>query len=110
MMLHGAFAMIPLIEEHRQTLEALCREYRVKRLELFGSAVTGGFDSESSDLDFLVEIEDESSMGPFRQYFGFLRELTQLFGREVDLVEVGTLTNPYLIESVNATRTLLYAA
>jgi predicted nucleotidyltransferase len=35
--------MISEIEQHRREIEALCREYGVERLALFGSAATGGF-------------------------------------------------------------------
>src|SRR5229473_5914747 len=47
--------MNPLIESRRSELEQFCKRFRVKRLDLFGSAATGDFKSEASDLDFLVE-------------------------------------------------------
>ena len=102
--------MIHLIEEKREALEELCRRYRVRRLEIFGSAATGAFDDQRSDLDFLVEFHRDSPMGPFSQYFGFLEELEELFATEVDLVEADAMRNPHFIRAVNATRTLLYAA
>lgn len=102
--------MIPLIEDNREALAALCRTYCVRRLELVGSAATGRYDPQASDLDFLVEFEAHSPMGPFRQYFDFLDELQTLFGRKVDLIEAHAMKNPYLIRSINATRVLLYAA
>ena len=37
----------------------ICRRYRVERLYLFGSAADGPFDSERSDLDFLVVLEEQ---------------------------------------------------
>ena len=46
--------MIPEIEQYRQEIETLCRNYGVQRLAAFGSAATGGFRANSSDLDFLV--------------------------------------------------------
>jgi len=46
--------MLELIEQHRAELDALCRKYGVKRLELFGSAARGDFRPERSDLDFAV--------------------------------------------------------
>jgi predicted nucleotidyltransferase len=36
--------MNKLIESKREELAALCRKYRVQRLEIFGSAVTESFD------------------------------------------------------------------
>ena len=38
------------------------------------------------------------------------RELRQLFGRPVDLVEPGGLRNPYFIKRVNQTRRMIYGA
>lgn len=41
---------------HRKPkLEELCRRFRVRRLELFGSAATERYSPENSDIDFLVE-------------------------------------------------------
>lgn len=78
--------MIPQVERHRANLEALCRCFRVRRLELFGSAATGGFQGETSDVDFLVEFESTAGPGYADRYFGLLESLEALFGRPVDLV------------------------
>ena len=48
--------MIDIIEQHREALIALCEENEIKGLWLFGSAATGGYDPERSDLDFLFDI------------------------------------------------------
>ena len=106
----GRFGMIPLVEQHRSELEALCRKYHVARLDLFGSAVAGDFDPQRSDLDFLVEFHPDAPMGPFHQYFDFLAEIRELFGCPVDLVERQAMKNPYFIKAVDATRKPLYAA
>ncbi len=102
--------MIPLVEQHRSELEALCRKYCVARLDLFGSAAAGRFEPQRSDLDFLVEFQPDAPMGPFHQYFDFLAELEQLFVCPVDLVERQAIKNPYFNKAINASRKLLYAA
>ena len=48
--------MHPLVESHRTAIQDLCRRHGVRRLEAFGSAVEGGFDTASSDVDFLVDL------------------------------------------------------
>jgi predicted nucleotidyltransferase len=102
--------MIAAIRENRDALDELCRRFRVCRLELFGSAARGGFDPDSSDLDFLVEFE-ELEQGEYADtYFGLLEELTRLFQRKVDLVMISAIKNPYLLESIERSRMLLYAA
>ena len=84
--------MIGLIEDNRQALEALCVQYRVACLEVFGSAADGTFDPATSDLDFLVEFKPMAP-GPLADaYFGLLDDirdeaefiLDQTRGRSLD--------------------------
>jgi hypothetical protein len=102
--------MISELEQHRTDVEALCRRFQVHRLDLFGSAASGEFRAEESDIDFLVEFEPPDGTGHADRYFGLLEALQQLFGRPVDLVVASAIRNPYFRESVERTRTLLYAA
>jgi len=102
--------MIQLIEEHRDSIARLCRERGVLRLEAFGSAVSGEFDPGDSDLDFLVEFLPLEEGGHFDAYFGLMEDLRALFGREIDLVMTRAIKNRYFLDSVNRSRTVLYAA
>lgn len=43
-------------------------------------------------------------------YFGLRESLEKLLSRPVDLVMTRAIRNPYFLESVNASKTLLYAA
>src|SRR3954452_12184287 len=99
-----------IIEEHRQRLEALCARYGVQRLELFGSAARGSFDPSSSDLDFLVEFKPASHRELVDRYFGLLEDLQGLFGRPIDLVMPEAIKNPFFLQGIESSRTLLYAA
>lgn len=102
--------MIAPLQSHLPVLEALCRRFHVKRLDVFGSAATGGFDPQESDLDFLVTFEPCTPSEHYERYFGLLEALESYFGRSVDLVEEPAMGNPYFIREVNRTRTVLYAA
>jgi hypothetical protein len=102
--------MISLIDEHRKELEQLCQRYQVKRLELFGSAATGEFRPETSDIDFLVEFHRTEDMDIADQFFGLQAALQSLFGRNVDLVMPRALRNPYLIREIKKTRSTVYAS
>ena len=102
--------MIAVIQEKSAELEQLCRRLHVRRLDLFGSAATGEGLAGESDLDFLVEFEPLPSGAYADAYFGLLESLEQLFGRHVDLVVRSAIRNPYFRQSVDATRTLVYAA
>ncbi len=98
-----------LVEKNWQALKDLCRKYHVSRMDIFGSAAVGTA-SESSDIDLLVEFDDSISDHRFDNYFELLRELQQMFGRHVDLVESGGLRNPYFIRRMNETRRQIYVA
>jgi predicted nucleotidyltransferase len=102
--------MIPVVQNSREAVERLCRRFRVRRLELFGSAVGEQFNPETSDLDFLVDFEELEPEEYADTYFGLLEGLRELFKRNVDLVMVSAVKNPYFLESIERSRTLLYAA
>lgn len=102
--------MIDLIEQHRDRIEALCREYGVRRLEVFGSAASGAFDRDTSDVDLFVEFQDLGWKGSFKRYMGLKLALEDLLGRPVDLVEPQAVTNPYFMEVAGQHRHPLYAA
>ncbi|MGH9860337.1 MAG: nucleotidyltransferase family protein [Candidatus Acidiferrales bacterium] len=101
--------MTPLFEQRRTELEALCRRYNVRRLDVFGSAAASKQRPGQSDLDFLVEF------GPFPPgayadaYFGLMESLEALYGRPVDLVVASAIRNPYFLQAVERTKVLLYA-
>ncbi len=103
--------MIPAIAERAGELERLCRRHRVQRLDLFGSAATGAFRPDESDLDFLVEFQPaDIPDGRFKAYFGLLEGLQELFGRPIDLVVDSAIDNPYFRESVEESKRPVYAA
>ena len=103
--------MIALIEENQPALEHLCTQYRVRRLELFGSALSDDrFDDADSDMDFLVEFLPLEPGQRADAYFGLLEALETLFQRSVDLVVTKAMKNPYFLQAIDRERELLYAA
>jgi uncharacterized protein len=98
-----------LIDEKREELERVCRRRRVHRIELFGSAAGPNFNSEDSDLDFLVTFQELDPNQYADTYFGLLEDLQALFQRPVDLVVASAIENPYFRQTVESTRTLVYA-
>jgi predicted nucleotidyltransferase len=99
------------IAGRRDELAALCREYGVRRLAVFGSAARGDdFDEKASDADFLVEFDGDGSRSPLGQFFGFAEAIENVLGRRVDLVEWGALSNPFILASIDEARELVYAA
>ena len=100
-----------MIEAKRPEIAVLCRRYRVRRLEVFGSAARGGdFDTGRSDVDFLVEFAPEARTRAFATYFDFKEALEALLGRPVDLVMPGAVENPYLRAGIERSRESVFAA
>ncbi len=102
--------MHPLIEEHQEELQQLCKKYKVRNLELFGSATSADFDPATSDLDFLVTFEELTNTQHADVYFGLLEGLEGLFRRPVDLVMATAIDNPYFEKEIKRTKMMLYAA
>ena len=102
--------MTHVLEGHRPELVELCRKYRVRRLDVFGSAARGDFNEHSSDVDLLVEFDDMPHADRADAYLGFLTAVEALLRRRVDLVELGAVRNPYLRRGIEESRELVYAA
>ena len=62
------------------------------------------------EADFLVEFNPHSGLGPFDQYFDFADALRRALERPVDLVESGSIDNPYLWAAIERSRELVYAS
>jgi uncharacterized protein len=101
--------MLDLLEANQEALSELSRHYGVTRLELFGSAATGAFKPETSDIDLLVVFKPKPDLGLADQYFGFKHDLEALLGRSVDLVELEAVDNPYFLKAIASERQLVYA-
>lgn len=101
--------MIPLIADKRDEIVALCKQYGIRKLDLFGSAARGTFDPEESDIDFLADL-GEYERGVAKRYFAFCDALEALFERPVDVVTVRQIRNPYFRAEVNATKETVYDA
>ena len=97
-----------IVQQKHDAIAALCRKHRMRALWVFGSATTGAWDPESSDIDFLVDLGDYEP-GVANRYLNLADDLEALFGRSVDLITVGGLrNNRRLREELERTRVLLY--
>lgn len=95
------------IERYTEQIDAICRAYGVKRLVLFGSALTDAFDSQS-DVDFLVEFDDRP--GGIKRYLRFKQALEATFKRDVDLLMPEAIKNQRLIAYIHQHTFDCYAA
>ena len=75
------------IEEIKRKILPILQRYGVKKIGLFGSCVRGEM-REDSDIDILVEIEDDISL---LEFVGVKLEIEEALGKEIDLVEYNTI-------------------
>jgi uncharacterized protein len=101
--------MIELVAQKRNELAELCRQFKVRRLDLFGSAAKQTFGT-SSDLDFIVSFSEQEPDEYARCYFSLAQALEKLFHRNVDLITERSIRNPYFRQAVDQTREPLYGA
>lgn len=99
--------MSPQIQIDRERIAEFCRRNRIKRLSLFGSVLTDRF-NENSDIDMLVEFEENARVSLF-DVGGMIHELSQQLGRQVDLRTPQDLSR-YFRDEVMASSELIYAA
>lgn len=89
-----------------ESLSDFCRRNGIRRLSLFGSILRKDFRSDS-DVDVLVEFQPGVRVG--LRFFTIERELSELFGRKVDLNTPGFLSK-YFREEVLAEAVVQYDA
>ena len=102
--------MVELLKKNVRKIQALCKEYNVKKLEVFGSAIMPEKFSSQSDIDMLVEFfpSEQGMIG--RNYLRLLSELKRILGREVDLIETEAIKNPYFLKGIEGNRKDIYNA
>ena len=100
--------VLPMIDTKRAEAAELCHRLHVRRLEVFGSAVSGEFDPARSDIDF-VEFDPNHRNDVFGDYFALKEELEFLFGLSIDLIVERAMGNPNFWANVGWTREPAYA-
>ena len=75
------------LQAKRQEIITLADRYGARNLKIFGS-VARGEDQPTSDVDFLVEMDEKSTL---LDYIGFIQELENLLGCKVDVAEPTSL-------------------
>ena len=107
--------MIEIVENNIPTIIELCKKHNLKSLYLFGSATDSEYFNEKSDVDFLYEYDlenypgwDKGDFDIVTNFFTLKENLEKMLGRKVDLVP-NKLRNPYLINSVEKSKKLIYA-
>ncbi|MDR3329177.1 MAG: nucleotidyltransferase domain-containing protein [Prevotellaceae bacterium] len=100
--------MNKIITDRVGALKSLCKTYNIKNMYVFGSVCTDRF-SDQSDIDFLISFNNVSAVQYADNYFDLHYKLQGLFGRKIDLLTDKSLSNPYFVRNVDASKQLIYA-
>jgi len=102
--------MQPILKNKLDDLKSICTAFGVTRLYAFGSAISGKF-TPKSDIDFLISFDDKLTPEEYaNNYLALHYQLRDLFKRDVDIVTERSLKNPYFIQKLNESKTLIYEA
>jgi predicted nucleotidyltransferase len=99
--------MLLPVQYEPQKLIDFCRKHHVLKLRIFGSSLSLELRSDS-DVDILVEFEPGFRAG-LLYLSGMELELSEIFGRKVDLRTPNDLSRYFREEVLNAAE-VLYAA
>lgn len=93
--------MDALVKNNLTSIQQLLTKYNVERAYLFGSAAKGSMNLES-DIDILVHFSPNLDAIEYgNNYFDLMYALQNLLNKDVDLVAEETITNPFLLQSIN---------
>jgi predicted nucleotidyltransferase len=91
-----------LIKTNLSEIKDLMRNYGVIQAYLFGSAAVGNM-SDDSDIDFIVSFNPDLNYTDYgNNYFKLIYALQDLLKKNVDLVAAETISNPYLLQTINS--------
>jgi predicted nucleotidyltransferase len=98
-----------ILSKYQNQIQLLCKKHSVSELFVFGSILGDSF-KEDSDIDFVVDFSGVSLEEYADNYFDLKFSLEELLNRDVDLLEMKAIRNPYLRESIDSTKQLVYEA
>jgi predicted nucleotidyltransferase len=96
-----------IVETNLEQVHDLCKRHKVGRLFVFGSVLTNTL-KQNSDIDFIVDFEGVDLYSYADNYFDLKYSLERLFKRDVDLLEDKAINNPFLQQSIDSTKQLIY--
>lgn len=90
----------------RERIADFCRQHRVHRASVFGSALAKGL-SDANDIDILVEFEPGKTPG--LAFFAMQDELSHILGGKVDLQTPDFLSKLFRANVLQHTKTIYHA-
>jgi predicted nucleotidyltransferase len=96
-----------IIDKNIDKIRSLCNKHKVVRLFVFGSILTDKF-KKTSDIDFLVDFSGVDLYDYADNYFDLKKSLESILNRQVDLLEDKAIKNPFLRQSIDSSKQLIY--
>lgn len=90
-----------------EEIKKLCKTNKVKTLFAFGSVTRKSF-NDKSDIDLIVDFEEEDPFKYTDLYFNLKNRLEDLFKRHVDLLEERAIKNKFFRQELENTKVLIY--
>ena len=101
------FMLDELLQKHHEAFLLLCKTHQVKYLYAFGSSITDYYTDES-DIDLLIDVDEPDPLNRGELLLSIWSALESLFNRRIDLLTNDSIRNPYLRESIDNSRKLIY--
>ncbi|WKN41838.1 nucleotidyltransferase family protein [Tunicatimonas pelagia] len=98
-----------LNKQRTNALIRLCEASGVKSLYAFGSVTRADF-SEHSDIDLVVDFNENDPYKYADLYFALKDDLEQLFNREIDLIEERGIKNKFFRKELERTKVPIYGS
>ena len=101
---------LALAQSQLDAIVDACRRHQLARMDVFGSVLRPDYRPEESDIDLLVEFQPLDAGSLYKAYFALLNDLRLGLTSRVDLVMADAVRNPYVKQSIEASRQQIYAA
>lgn len=86
----------------------LCKTHQVKKLYAFGSSITSDFDESKSDIDLLIEIDQNDPLLKGEKLMSIWDKFESFFNKKVDLLTNSSIKNPVFKNIIDKNKALIY--
>lgn len=94
-------------EKNIEQIKQLCKENKVKSFSVFGSVLTDHFSSDS-DIDFIVDFDENDPIKYTDLYFQLKEKLEKIFKRQIDLIEERGIKNSFFRKEIDESKVVIY--
>lgn len=96
-----------ILNQHIEQIRKLCELNKVSALFAFGSVTTDKFKPDS-DIDLVVDIDDNDPISYSDKYFNLKFQLQEILKRHIDLLEQKAIRNRFLKTEIDRTKIQIY--